>query len=83
MLLIVHGGAGWHSGYFDVLGKALQAEKFAAVAYDQAPRSSELRDGDEVGSGYSDGVPGYVDSYQEVVNDLQQRAEEAGRCGEV
>lgn len=39
MLLIVHGGAGWHSGYFDVLGKALQAEKFAAVAYDQAPRS--------------------------------------------
>ena len=41
VLLIVHGGAGWHSGYFDLLGKALQAKSFAAVAYDQVPRALE------------------------------------------
>ena len=29
-----------------------------------------------MGSGYSEGLPGYVDSYQGVLDDLQQRAEE-------
>ncbi|CAJ1406426.1 unnamed protein product, partial [Effrenium voratum] len=63
-VIILHGGVGWHSGYFDVFGKALQAAGYAAVAYDQ------------VGCGYSEGVPGYVDSYEEVVGDLQMRLEE-------
>ena len=30
----------------------------------------------QVGCGYSEGVPGYVDSYEEVVGDLQMRLEE-------
>ncbi|CAK9019259.1 Monoglyceride lipase (MGL) (Monoacylglycerol lipase) (MAGL) [Durusdinium trenchii] len=64
VVLIVHGGAGWHSGYFDILGQALRAAGYAAVAYDQ------------VGSGYSEGDPGYVERYSFVVDDLQKRAEE-------
>lgn len=64
VVLIVHGGAGWHSGYFDILGQALKRAGYTAVAYDQ------------VGCGYSEGDPGYIERYSFVVDDLQKRAEE-------
>jgi alpha-beta hydrolase superfamily lysophospholipase len=60
-----HGGAGWHSGYFELLGRTLAAEGFACLAYDQ------------VGCGYSDGpAPGFVDCLERVTSDLQKMAEE-------
>ncbi|CAL1134262.1 unnamed protein product [Cladocopium goreaui] len=53
-----------HSGYFDILGQALKRAGYTAVAYDQ------------VGCGYSQGDPGYIERYSFVVDDLQKRAEE-------
>ena len=44
VLIVLHGGVGWHSGYFNVLGTALASSNIAVVAYDQ------------IGSGYSDGM---------------------------
>lgn len=44
VLVVHHGGIGWHSGYFDVLGRALQKHDIAVLAYDM------------VGSGYSDAL---------------------------
>lgn len=42
-----HGGAGYHSGYSDIMGSFLQDEGIAVVAYDC------------MGAGYSTGVDGY------------------------
>eukprot|EP00439_Symbiodinium_sp_Y106_P041046 s1352_g5.t1 len=42
VVILVHGGAGWHSGYFDLVGQGLRTAGYAAVAYDQ------------VGYGYSE-----------------------------
>mmetsp|Transcript_114526 Transcript_114526/g.160799 ORF Transcript_114526/g.160799 Transcript_114526/m.160799 type:complete len:302 (+) Transcript_114526:44-949(+) len=64
VVLIIHGGCGWHSAYFDVLGQGLKSAGYAAVAYDQ------------VGSGYSEGDPGYVERFSFAVDDLQKLAEE-------
>ena len=63
-LIVQHGGAGWHSGYFDGLGQALSAQGIAVIAYDQ------------MGSGYSDsfkeGLRYYFDSMDTVANDLEK-----------
>jgi acylglycerol lipase len=61
VVVVVHGGAGWHSGYFDVLGQGLQRHGIAVVAYDQP------------GSGYSDSYDGirfYTDSMDTLVADF-------------
>lgn len=44
VVLFVHGGAGWHTGYSEIMGQSLRAAGIAVVAYDS------------MGSGYSTGV---------------------------
>lgn len=61
VVLFIHGGAGFHSGYSDIMGKSLQKAGIAVVAYDG------------VGSGYSEGIGGlrnYVDSIDTLTNDV-------------
>lgn len=68
VLIALHGGVGWHSGYFDILGKALASNNIAVVAYDQ------------VGSGYSDSMNGYrqyFDSMDTLHSDLSKMVEDA------
>lgn len=63
VLVVHHGGVGWHSGFFDVLGKALVEKGIATIAYDQ------------VGSGYSDSMNGfrqYFDSMDTLDADLSK-----------
>lgn len=68
VLVVHHGGCGWHSGYFDVLGKRLASNGIAVVAYDH------------VGAGYSDSMDGYrqyFDSMDTLHNDLSKMVEDA------
>lgn len=70
VLVVHHGGCGWHSRYFDVLGKGLSSQGIAVVAYDQ------------VGSGYSDSINGYrqyFDSMDTLDADLTKMVNDAKR----
>ena len=61
VLIAHHGGCGWHSGYFDELGKNLKESGISLIAYDQ------------VGSGFSDSIGGrrqYFDSMDRLSDDL-------------
>jgi alpha-beta hydrolase superfamily lysophospholipase len=62
VVVFVHGGAGFHSGYADIMGQSLKGAGIAVIAYDS------------VGSGYSDGMNGglrnYVDSMDTLANDF-------------
>eukprot|EP00538_Stauroneis_constricta_P013541 CAMPEP_0119565888 /NCGR_PEP_ID=MMETSP1352-20130426/31437_1 /TAXON_ID=265584 /ORGANISM="Stauroneis constricta, Strain CCMP1120" /LENGTH=321 /DNA_ID=CAMNT_0007614903 /DNA_START=186 /DNA_END=1151 /DNA_ORIENTATION=- len=70
VILLQHGGAGFHSGYSDILGQAMKANGIAVIAYDQA------------GCGYSDSIKGlraYFDSvdaltddFTKILNDVRQ-----------
>ena len=69
VVVVHHGGAGWHSGYFDIFGQSLQKRGIAVIAYDQ------------VGSGYSEGMAGglrqYVDSMETLSSDSTRMIQEA------
>lgn len=72
VVLFHHGGAGFHSGYSDIMGTSLSKAGIAVVAYDQA------------GSGYSEGPRNYFDSIDTISADytkmLQQvKAEYPGK----
>lgn len=72
VVVVQHGGAGWHSGYFDVLGQDLKAHGIAVIAYDQ------------VGCGYSDSMEPsrfYFDSMETINDDLKKVIHEARKYG--
>eukprot|EP00797_Seminavis_robusta_P026988 Sro4_g003290.2 (345) ;mRNA; r:105969-107497 len=66
VVLFAHGGAGFHSGYSDIMGKSFQEAGIAVISYDVA------------GSGYSDGLKdkngntlrNYFDSMDTLTNDF-------------
>lgn len=61
VILFVHGGAGWHSGYGDIMGRYMKEAGIAVVAFDG------------VGSGHSEGVGGlrnYFPNIDTLVNDV-------------
>lgn len=61
VVLFVHGGAGWHSGYSDIMGRSMKEAGIAVVAFDS------------VGSGHSEGVGGlrnYFPNMDTLVNDV-------------
>lgn len=66
-IVVHHGGVGWHSGYFDVLGQGLKDRGIVTVAYDM------------IGSGYSDSLPvgrQYFESMDVVADDLTKMIQE-------
>lgn len=72
VVLFQHGGAGFHSGYSDIMGRSLSDADIAVVAVDQA------------GMGYSEGLRNHFDSIETVCDDftkvLQQvKAEYPGK----
>ena len=57
--------------------KLAMASNLIAMAIHQfIPTPPKLNPSNQVGSGYSEGDPGYVERYSFVVDDLQKRAEE-------
>jgi len=61
-LLLVHHGGGWHSGYYDEMGRGLAAAGWEVLAFDAA------------GHGFSEGPGGltYIRKVSELVDDLRK-----------
>lgn len=63
VILFVHGGAGFHSGYSEILGQYMKSNGITMIAYDQA------------GSGHSESLEGkrqYFDSMDTVADDFNK-----------
>ena len=61
-LLLVHHGGGWHSGYYDEMGRGLAAAGYEVLAFDAA------------GHGFSEGPGGltYIRKTSDLVDDLRK-----------
>lgn len=68
-LLLVHHGGGWHSGYYDEMGRGLAAAGYEVLAFDAA------------GHGFSEGPGGltYIRKISDLVDDLRKLLAEEKR----